>query len=465
MSTDAVTWAMDEAPMLRTAKGKNDSTARHVLQALAEFAHEDGSNAFPSVAKLQHRTGYEERTVQKALRRLEDGGLITPTGTVYGCTRYQLHLHKLRPTSDWEDLIAKRDAQRATGAERVRRHRAKAVTPSEDVTHSDAVTPEPVEPPVTASDDVRNGLEERYVTHSDDVRNGARTPLTTKEPPWEPPGTETPPHGRRPPTGSRGTGGGGFAAADENSAPPSSRPPSGSPVAGHVLAGLPQPLREAIEAVGIRRLPPYVAEIVRTEVERGLTVARLIERATDRWHQRYADEPIGRPLGVVAALLANHCTSPRCDDGTDLDTGAACRTCERWREDQRAAAADRREQAEREEAERRRTAYREETAAAEAAALEEQRASGAAPEEPVAPVAPLTLVPAPRGRRNATPPRSAAGSVQPPLLTAIDGRPDDEEPPPYGWCPDCARPLLRPGQTVHSTCTPPDDEEREHDTA
>ena len=62
----AVTWAMDHAPMPRTEKGKPDTTARHVLQALAEHASPTGTDAHPSVLRIQYRTGYDRTTVQRA---------------------------------------------------------------------------------------------------------------------------------------------------------------------------------------------------------------------------------------------------------------------------------------------------------------------------------------------------------------------------------------------------------------
>lgn len=50
--------------------------ARLVLLCLAEFAHDDGSRAFPSVATMCERTRMSERGVQEALRRLEADGMI-----------------------------------------------------------------------------------------------------------------------------------------------------------------------------------------------------------------------------------------------------------------------------------------------------------------------------------------------------------------------------------------------------
>lgn len=162
---------MDDAPMLRTSTGKPDTTARHILWALAEHAHEDGTNAFPSVLRIQYRTGFDRRTVQRALRRLEDAGLIVPDGTVRGCTRWRLAMELRRPPSDWEELEAEEEAGRASAAERQRRSRAKRVTHSDDVTvtHSGDVT-------VTDADDVTDpchALQVRtsrtlsaHVTHS-----------------------------------------------------------------------------------------------------------------------------------------------------------------------------------------------------------------------------------------------------------------------------------------------------------
>lgn len=92
MSHQAVKWAMDDAPMLITAKGKPDTTARHVLQVLAEWAHADGTHSYPSKLKIQYRTGYDEGTVRKALRRLEAAGLIVRTGYRNGCPIYALQM-------------------------------------------------------------------------------------------------------------------------------------------------------------------------------------------------------------------------------------------------------------------------------------------------------------------------------------------------------------------------------------
>ncbi|MFM9602724.1 helix-turn-helix domain-containing protein [Streptomyces turgidiscabies] len=188
MSTEAVSWAMDDAPMLRTEKDRPDSTARHVLQVLAEHARSDGSNSHPSNVRIQYRTGYDERTVQRALRRLEAGGLIKRQGTVNGRPKWKLQMHLRRPEFDWAELEAEAEDAKKQAAERQRRARAKRVTQSEavtvtdgesvTVTHSDDVT----EGSVTHSESVSHALPMRDVTHSEYGRHALSAPLTTNEP-------------------------------------------------------------------------------------------------------------------------------------------------------------------------------------------------------------------------------------------------------------------------------------------
>lgn len=137
MSTEAVTWAMDRAPMPRTEKGKPDTTGRHVLQALAEHASPAGTDAHPSVLRIQYRTGYDRTTVQRALRRLEKAGLIAKDGMCESRTRYKLAMELRRPAADWSDLEREEDEFRAAAAERKRRSRSKGVTHAKSVTVTD----------------------------------------------------------------------------------------------------------------------------------------------------------------------------------------------------------------------------------------------------------------------------------------------------------------------------------------
>ncbi|MFD7554164.1 helix-turn-helix domain-containing protein [Streptomyces sp. NPDC059835] len=188
MSIEAVKWAMDDAPMLRTPAGKADTTARHVLQALAEHASKTGTNTHPSEIRLQYRTGYDRRTVQRALRRLEDAKLIIPDGTVQDRNRYRLAMNIVRDPSDWDALEREEQDSRAAATERQRRARARRVTHSNDVTVTDS--PSVTEPDVTHSESARRALQMRDVTHFKSGRHALSAAVTTNEPPVEPPATQ-----------------------------------------------------------------------------------------------------------------------------------------------------------------------------------------------------------------------------------------------------------------------------------
>jgi DNA-binding transcriptional ArsR family regulator len=169
--------------MLLTDKGKPDTTARHVLAALAEFAETDGSEARPALITLQHRTGYDRRTIQRALRRLEGGGLVRAEGTKFDCTIYRLAMHLMRPASDMDDLKAEEMRQKEGDAERQRRSRAKRVTHANDVTVTDAecVTV----PDVTDADDVSHA----FSVPTSRTQNPDVTDATPPNPSFDPPRT------------------------------------------------------------------------------------------------------------------------------------------------------------------------------------------------------------------------------------------------------------------------------------
>lgn len=69
MSIEAIKWALTDAPL-------KNSMEFAVLQGLANHAHADGKNAFPSVAKLASYARADERTVRRVLRELESRGVI-----------------------------------------------------------------------------------------------------------------------------------------------------------------------------------------------------------------------------------------------------------------------------------------------------------------------------------------------------------------------------------------------------
>lgn len=104
---------------------------------------------------------------------------------------------------------------------------------------------------------------------------------------------------------------------------------------------MPGRLRDQLPA----RIPNDLVKEIRTELARGLTVDQLVTRVGRRWvdhgYENAAESADGpgllRPVGVARKLVRRgNCASARCDDGTDLDTGVRCRTCEREAEDRQA---------------------------------------------------------------------------------------------------------------------------------
>lgn len=76
MSIEAINWALTKAPIPRDRRDASSLAA--VLVGLANHASPDGTNAFPSVGTLTQYTRLSERSVQNALRALEELGLIRP---------------------------------------------------------------------------------------------------------------------------------------------------------------------------------------------------------------------------------------------------------------------------------------------------------------------------------------------------------------------------------------------------
>ena len=63
MSVEAISWALNLAPVLADRGGQPSSACKFVLVGLANHAGPDGTGAFPSVATLVRYTGLSERTV------------------------------------------------------------------------------------------------------------------------------------------------------------------------------------------------------------------------------------------------------------------------------------------------------------------------------------------------------------------------------------------------------------------
>ena len=100
-------WALEQQEI-------KDSTCRHVLLCLANYAGSDGRGAFPSALTLAVDTGLSERTVRYKLDALEAAGLIR-RGNQSIAAAY-IDRHDRRPVV--YDLIEKRGAPDAPRSER-----------------------------------------------------------------------------------------------------------------------------------------------------------------------------------------------------------------------------------------------------------------------------------------------------------------------------------------------------------
>ena len=78
MSVEAISWALNLAPVPAHRGGQPSSASKFVLVGLANHAGPDGAGAFPSVATLVRYTGLSERTVRTCLDRLQAEGIILP---------------------------------------------------------------------------------------------------------------------------------------------------------------------------------------------------------------------------------------------------------------------------------------------------------------------------------------------------------------------------------------------------
>ena len=80
--------------------GQYNGSKLLLLLALADFAHDDGGNVYPSVDTLAQKTRCDRRTVQRNLRQLEGEGTITLVrpATRHGPAEYQLGAAFCRPS-------------------------------------------------------------------------------------------------------------------------------------------------------------------------------------------------------------------------------------------------------------------------------------------------------------------------------------------------------------------------------
>lgn len=198
MSYEAVQWAMDVAPMLRTSSGKPDTTTRAVLIARAERADKDGKDSHAAISDVVWRTGYDERTVQRAERRLEEAGLLVKAGvTTWGTTRWDLDMSKERDESERAELEAELAEKRAAHAERERSRRASKKAAKSDAEPASHGGSKPVDSEMRA--EFKSARADSEYARADSASERAYS--VPPEPPLNHPGTtpEPPSGGTLPP--------------------------------------------------------------------------------------------------------------------------------------------------------------------------------------------------------------------------------------------------------------------------
>ena len=116
MSVEAISWALNLAPVPLDGGGKPNPACKAVLIGLANHASPDGRDTFPSEKTLTRYTCLSKRTVQTALHRLEEAGIIRPGDPAVVAAKikradrrtqgWDLGMHLIRDDLDDEDLAA-----------------------------------------------------------------------------------------------------------------------------------------------------------------------------------------------------------------------------------------------------------------------------------------------------------------------------------------------------------------------
>jgi hypothetical protein len=116
VSVEAISWALNLAPVPLDGGGKPNPACKAVLIGLANHASPDGRDTFPSEKTLIRYTCLSKRTVQTALHRLEESGIIRPGDPAVVAAKikradrrtqgWDLGMQLIRDDLDDEDLVA-----------------------------------------------------------------------------------------------------------------------------------------------------------------------------------------------------------------------------------------------------------------------------------------------------------------------------------------------------------------------
>lgn len=173
MSVEAISWALNVAPVPAGRGGQPSSACKLVLAGPASHAGPDGAGAFPSVATLVGYAGLSERTVCACLGRLAAGGIIAPCdpGIVAARIRradrrpqgWDLSLTLVRGDLD-DAAVAVPEHQRPGRGGRL----GAAAQPEADGQADGVQSPHPVRPGGEVADNPAAGVQQLHP----DARNG-----------------------------------------------------------------------------------------------------------------------------------------------------------------------------------------------------------------------------------------------------------------------------------------------------
>lgn len=225
MSVEAMTWALNLAPVPADAGGKPSDSCAFVLVGLANHAGPDGTGAFPSVKTLMRYTRMSERTIRTALGRLEVEGLIRPCDPDIVAAKikradrrpkgWDLAVDRVRTDLD-DDEVAALEQQFPGLAARVADARGSGVQPPHPAREPVDNQPGGVQPSHPAES---TGCNQRsHGVQRVPERGAAIAPEPSYEPPREPSATRAgarhdPPVDNPPEGGGGGDGVGAFFAA------------------------------------------------------------------------------------------------------------------------------------------------------------------------------------------------------------------------------------------------------------
>ena len=203
MSVEAISWALNLAPVPANRSAQPSSACKFVLVGLANHAGPDGMGAFPSVATLVRYTGLSERTVRTCLDRLAAEGIIAPCDPDIVAARikradrrpqgWDLNLRLVRDDLDDADLAVLEHQFPGLGG-----RLAAAVHPGANGRADGVQSPHPVAVGSEAVDNRPDGVQRLHPEpgtgcnqRADGVqpkqeRGAAVAPEPYKEPSWEP---------------------------------------------------------------------------------------------------------------------------------------------------------------------------------------------------------------------------------------------------------------------------------------